>query len=136
MATIKRMVGGVLAGMVVGGFALAGCTSDDGNSAANPNDVCDVVVADADCDETKGPIVFVHGTYGSGDNIANVAQLFGSNGYCQDRFVAVEYNSLGGNPLAEGSPYKHPSLSTTTGRVHGSTARRRHHAACSKHWNR
>jgi hypothetical protein len=101
MATIKRMVGAVLAGMVVGGFAMAGCTSDDGNSAANPNDVCDVIVADADCDETKGPIVFVHGTYGSGDNIANVAQLFGSNGYCQDRFVAVEYNSLGGNPLAD-----------------------------------
>jgi hypothetical protein len=24
--------------------------------------------------------------------------LFGSNGYCQDRFVAVEYNSLGGSP--------------------------------------
>jgi GTP-binding protein len=26
--------------------------------------------------------------------------------------------------LGEGSPYKHPSLSTTTGRVHGTTARR------------
>ena len=36
-----------------------------------------------------------------GDNIANVAMLFGSNGYCQDRFVAVEYNSLGEDPLAQ-----------------------------------
>lgn len=100
MMTTMRMVGGLLAGMLVGGLAIGGCTGDDA-TPNNPNDVCDLVVADADCDETKGPIVFVHGTYGSGDNIANVALLFGSNGYCQDRFVAVEYNSLGGNPLAQ-----------------------------------
>jgi len=25
--------------------------------------------------------------------------LFGSNGYCQDRFLAVDYNSLGANPI-------------------------------------
>jgi pimeloyl-ACP methyl ester carboxylesterase len=59
------------------------------------------VVKDEDCDKNKRPFVFVHGTYGSGDNIGNVALLFGSNGYCQDRFVAVEYNSLGGCPLAD-----------------------------------
>jgi len=64
-------------------------------------DECPVIVADADCDTSKRPIVFVHGTFGSGDNIANVAMLFGSNGYCQDRFLAVEYNSLGGNPIAD-----------------------------------
>jgi pimeloyl-ACP methyl ester carboxylesterase len=67
----------------------------------DPNDLsCDVVVSDADCDESKAPFVFVHGTYGSGDNIANIALLFGSNGYCQDRFVAVDYNSLGDSPQA------------------------------------
>lgn len=55
---------------------------------------CPVVVSDADCDKTQRPFVFVHGTYGSGDNLMHVAQLFGSNGYCQDRFVGVEYNSV------------------------------------------
>jgi hypothetical protein len=59
---------------------------------------CPVEVRDEDCDKSQRPIVFVHGTYGSGDNIANVALLFGSNGFCQDRFLAVEYNSLGGTP--------------------------------------
>ena len=67
------------------------------------SDDCSVVVDDADCDDTQLPFVFVHGTYGSGDNIANVAMLFGSNGYCQDRFVAVEYNSLGDSPVSNGT---------------------------------
>jgi pimeloyl-ACP methyl ester carboxylesterase len=69
----------------------------------NPDTACPVVVADADCDKSQRPFVFVHGTYGSGDNIANVALLFGSNGYCQDRFVAVEYNSLGDSPVSNGT---------------------------------
>ncbi len=59
---------------------------------------CATVVNEADCDKTLRPFVFVHGTYGSGDNFENVAALLGSNGYCQDRIVAVEYNSLGDNP--------------------------------------
>jgi pimeloyl-ACP methyl ester carboxylesterase len=62
---------------------------------------CDRVVADEDCDKTLRPIVFVHGTFGSATEISNTAMLFGSNGYCQDRFVAVEYNSLGGSPEAQ-----------------------------------
>ena len=56
---------------------------------------CPVVVKDADCDKTLRPFVFVHGTYGSGDNFAHVAALLASNGYCPERIVAVEYNSLG-----------------------------------------
>jgi pimeloyl-ACP methyl ester carboxylesterase len=59
---------------------------------------CPVVVSDSDCDKSLRPIVFVHGTYGSGDNFAHVAARLGSNGYCQDRIVAVEYNSLGDSP--------------------------------------
>lgn len=62
---------------------------------------CSVIVSDEDCNTKQRPIVFVHGTFGSGDNIAHVAQLFGSNSYCQERFVAVEYNSLGGSPLTK-----------------------------------
>ncbi|HKP58806.1 MAG TPA: hypothetical protein VJV78_18925 [Polyangiales bacterium] len=85
----------------------AGARADGsaGKAAAPAKEVtkieCPIEVKDEDCDKTKRPFVFVHGTYGSGDNIANVALLFGSNGYCQDRFVAVEYNSLGGNPLED-----------------------------------
>jgi pimeloyl-ACP methyl ester carboxylesterase len=71
--------------------------SDSGPGDSTSSE-CPVEVRDADCDKSQRPIVFVHGTYGSGDNIANVALLFGSNGFCQDRFLAVEYNSLGGNP--------------------------------------
>jgi hypothetical protein len=55
---------------------------------------CPVVVSETACDTTQRPIVFVHGTYGSGDNIANVALLFASNGYCPDRFISIDYNSL------------------------------------------
>ena len=67
---------------------------------------CPVVVSDDDCDRDQRPFVFVHGTYGSGDNFANVASLLGSNGFCQDRIYAFEYNSLGDQPAAkcEGDP--------------------------------
>lgn len=76
------------------GMALAsGCGGDDDGSG-DPR--CPVIVSEADCDTSLRPIVFVHGTFGSGDNIANVANLFGSNGYCQKRFVAIEYNSIPG----------------------------------------
>jgi pimeloyl-ACP methyl ester carboxylesterase len=103
-----------LAGVLTG---LGGCgTGDDTSSpAAAPLDAsaadaatkapdidaeCPVVVSDLACDKTQRPIVFVHGTYGSGDNIANVALLFASNGYCPDRFIAIDYNSL----VAVGTP--------------------------------
>ena len=47
---------------------------------------------------TQRPFVFVHGTYGSGDNFENIASLLASNGFCADHIVAVEYNSLGDSP--------------------------------------
>jgi pimeloyl-ACP methyl ester carboxylesterase len=72
----------------------AGEPGADASTEDQTSDECPVVVADEDCDTSKRPFVFVHGTFGSGDNIANVAMLFGSNRYCQDRFVAIEYNSL------------------------------------------
>lgn len=85
-----------------------GCSDDSNDGAKTPaeNELesiyeCDVVVADEDCDETKRPIVFIHGTFGSATEISTPAQLFGSNGYCQDRFVAVEYDSLGSSPLPQ-----------------------------------
>jgi hypothetical protein len=59
---------------------------------------CTNIVKDEDCDQTQRPFVFVHGTYGSGDNFENVASLLASNGFCPDHIVAVEYNSLGDQP--------------------------------------
>jgi alpha/beta hydrolase fold len=73
----------------------------DAGGKPEPSAECPVIVSDDDCDESKRPIVYIHGTYASGDNISYIAMLFGSNGYCQDRFLAVEYNSIGSNPLAD-----------------------------------
>jgi pimeloyl-ACP methyl ester carboxylesterase len=84
--------------------ALSGCGSstsggaDGGVAAATATITCGNVVEESKCDKTLRPFVFVHGTYGSGDNFAHVAALLGSNGYCQDRIVAVEYDSLGDSP--------------------------------------
>lgn len=90
----------VLAAMVlIGGL---GCGSDDDGGSGGSALHCPVVVADEDCDPNQRPFVFVHGTFGSGDNFSHVARLLGSNGFCQDRIIAVEYNSLGDNPGADG----------------------------------
>ncbi len=82
----------------------AGVT-EGGSDATYTSDVsvptataCTTIVDDAKCDKTLRPFVFVHGTYGAGDNFAHVAALLASNGYCADRIVGVEYNSLGDNP--------------------------------------
>ena len=82
-------------------IGILGCGDDDGSNELASFFRCDVVVADADCDKSKQPIVFIHGTFGSATEISTPAQLFGSNGYCQDRFVAVEYDSLGDSPQAQ-----------------------------------
>lgn len=100
MKSKQRLLIGCIALGILVVLGVGACSSEDDEekdtekSGISEDDDCRVVVADEDCDTSKRPFVFVHGTYGSGDNIANVAMLFGSNGYCQDRFVAIEYNSL------------------------------------------
>ena len=82
--------------------ATAGPSADGGTAAdvvttdvAVPTSAaCTTVVKDEDCDPTLRPFVFVHGTYGSGDNFENIAALLASNGYCPDHIVAVEYDSI------------------------------------------
>jgi hypothetical protein len=59
---------------------------------------CTTMVTDESCDTSLRPIVFVHGTYGSGDNFENIAARLASNGFCADHIVAVEYDSLGDSP--------------------------------------
>ena len=83
-------------------FVLASACGSDDDSNSGGALACPIVVADADCDQTQRPFVFVHGTFGSGDNFAHVARLLGSNGFCQDRIIAVEYNSLGDAPGTNG----------------------------------
>jgi len=56
--------------------------------------VCEAMVNDQDCDKTKLPIVFVHGTVANADSFAHPAKLFASNGYCPDRIRGIEYHSL------------------------------------------
>ena len=73
-------------------------TTDVGDVSVPTAAACTTVVSDTACDTTKRPFVFVHGTYGSGDNFENVAALLASNGYCADHIVRVEYNSLGDSP--------------------------------------
>lgn len=90
--------------MLSSAHLIFGCSSDDkspGKAADddNPHVVdyeCKEVVSEKDCDTSLPPVVYVHGTAASGENIAHIAQLFGSNGYCQERFVAIDYNSIGG----------------------------------------
>ncbi len=96
MVNVARIVVGAL---LIGAL---GCGDDDDGDSGSALS-CPVVVADEDCDRTLRPFVFVHGTFGSGDNFAHVARLLGSNGYCQDWIVAVEYNSLGDSPGTDGS---------------------------------
>lgn len=81
-------------------------TEDDFKDLAELGDLdrdetCDDPVNEEDCDTTKRPIVFVHGTVGSGDNLAGPFQLFASNGYCSSFMKAIDYNSLGSDPNQE-----------------------------------
>ncbi len=90
----------------------------DGTTAADVSvptpTACTTIVKDEDCDTTLRPFVFVHGTYGSGDNFENVAALLASNGYCADHIVSVEYDSLGDSP---GVDCTSPNTPTGCGKI-------------------
>ena len=50
--------------------------------------------AQGGCDASKAPVVFVHGFLASGDTWTTQIQRFASNGHCQDRYFAFDWNSL------------------------------------------
>jgi pimeloyl-ACP methyl ester carboxylesterase len=79
-----------------GGDATFAGTPPLGPDAASA--ACAVVVSAKNCDPNTRPIVFVHGTYSSGTDIEHMAALLGSNGFCQDRIVAVDYDSVTASP--------------------------------------
>lgn len=56
---------------------------------------------DKECDASKRPIVFVHGFLGSGDNWATQMQRFSSNGYCNQRMFAFDWNSIARNKATD-----------------------------------
>jgi pimeloyl-ACP methyl ester carboxylesterase len=74
---------------------------------------CPVVVKRGDCDPTTRPLVFVHGTYSSGTDIEHMAALLGSNGYCQDRIVAIDYDSVSASPSFTGGGVDSPGADCT-----------------------
>jgi len=80
-----------------GTFNVAGAV-DIADGGSEPPDDCPVVVSERACDQSRRPILFVHGTYGAGDSFAHIAALLGSNGFCQGRIVALDYDSLGDQP--------------------------------------
>lgn len=81
--------------------AADGAAAESGEAAAA--EACPAFVDDADCDRTKRPLVFIHGTTGNGENFSHPALLLASNGYCADRIVAVEYHSLVPLPCPDGA---------------------------------
>lgn len=52
-------------------------------------------MAQPSCDESKLPIIFVHGFLASGDTWATQIQRFSSNGYCDERMFVFDWNSVG-----------------------------------------
>lgn len=48
----------------------------------------------SNCDDTYPPVVFVHGFLASGDTWTTQIQRFASNGHCQGRYFAFDWNSL------------------------------------------
>ncbi len=71
-------------------FGFLACNNDDDDGGGGPTPE-----PQPTCDETRRPIIFVHGFLGSGDTYAGQVQRFSSNGYCDDRLYAFDWNSLG-----------------------------------------
>src|SRR6476659_3582745 len=65
-----------------------GCSSSDTSNGAEQTQLEPEV-----CDETKRPILFVHGIMGGGDNFEVQAERFTSNGYCRSAIRAYDYDA-------------------------------------------
>ena len=50
--------------------------------------------AQINCDDSQPPVVFVHGFLASGDTWTTQIQRFSSNGHCEDRYFAFDWNTL------------------------------------------
>lgn len=78
---------------------LAGCASDDdteGSAAEDSVPAADGTTADApsaEPDPTRRPVIFVHGSSGSGAQFQSQALRFASNGYPIEHLRSVDYDS-------------------------------------------
>ena len=52
--------------------------------------------ANAQCDRSVRPVIFVHGFLASGDTWSNAVEHFRQAGYCSDRLYAFDWNSISG----------------------------------------
>lgn len=91
----------LLAALVVFALLLAACSSDSGGEDAGSSTDDSTPAAGGedfptiDLDEDVRPVIFVHGSSGSGAQFESQALRFASNGYPTDRLVSVDYNSPG-----------------------------------------
>ena len=93
--------GAGVAGKGAAGRSAAGASAAGAKAEVDPAE-CPVMVNDADCDKTRRPLVFIHGTVANGESFSYPALLLASNGYCADRIRAIEYNSLVALPCPDG----------------------------------
>ncbi|MDZ4792694.1 MAG: alpha/beta fold hydrolase [Bacteroidota bacterium] len=56
--------------------------------------LCVAIQSQAQCDNSKRPIVFIHGFLASGDSYALQIQRFIREGYCADRLFVFDWNSV------------------------------------------
>src|SRR6476659_10785464 len=86
--------------ILVSFFLLAACTNDKKPVRSGAPDSGDSTAEQ--CDDSKRPILFVHGIMGGADNFELQAQRFTSNGYCKEAIRAYDYDAtylaFGGAP--------------------------------------
>ena len=85
--------------LVLAIFCVLGAACGGGSGSTPPADTTTDGTADSappapTCDATRRPIVFAHGFLAAGDTFANHAMRFEANGYCLDRIVAFDWNTL------------------------------------------
>ena len=54
----------------------------------------------AQCDQTKRPVIFIHGFLASGDTWSNAVHFFKSAGYCNEQLYVFDWNSVSGTAKA------------------------------------
>lgn len=69
-----------------------GCSSEDADTDPDADTGPE---PGSDCDETRRPVLFVHGGFGAGDNFELQGMRFSSNGYCRSSLRVHDYDSTG-----------------------------------------
>ncbi len=96
--------------LVLLAFPAAGCEGDQGPATAPddgfgapdssaPDSIADVeesppTFLEPGCDDSKPPLVMLHGMLASGDTYANLAMRAAGNGLCADRYHAFDWDTI------------------------------------------